>query len=72
MYLDELARGGPLRELLGRNVLDHLGTLFEEPPYVLQQELRRPAIYFSILDEIASGPRPCVTSPTPSTRRARR
>jgi len=57
MYLDELARGGPLKELLGENVLDHLGTLFEEPPYVLQQELRRPAIYFSILDEIASGPR---------------
>jgi AAA+ ATPase superfamily predicted ATPase len=57
MYLDELARGGPLKELLGENVLSHLGTLFEEPPYVLQQELRRPAIYFSILDEIASGPR---------------
>lgn len=57
MYLDELARGGPLRELLGENVLSHLGTLFEEPPYVLQQELQRPAIYFSILDEIASGPR---------------
>lgn len=57
MYLDELARGGPLRKLLGENVLSHLGTLFEEPPYVLQQELRRPAIYFSILDEVASGPR---------------
>ncbi len=57
MYLDELARGGPLKKLLGANVLSHLGTLFEEPPYVLQQELQRPAIYFSILDEIASGPR---------------
>ncbi len=57
MYLDELARGGPLKELLGANVLSHLGALFEEPPYVLQQELQRPAIYFSILDEIASGPR---------------
>jgi uncharacterized protein len=57
MYLDELARGGPLEKLLGENVLSHLGTLFEEPPYVLQQELQRPAIYFSILDEIASGPR---------------
>lgn len=58
MYLDELTRGGPLKELLGESVLSHLGTLFEEPPYVLQQELRRPAIYFSILDELASGPRP--------------
>lgn len=57
MYLDELARGGPLEQLLGENVLSHLGTLFEEPPFVLQQELRRPAIYFSILDEIAGGPR---------------
>jgi AAA+ ATPase superfamily predicted ATPase len=57
MYLDELGRGGPLKELLAENVLSHLGTLFEEPPYVLQQELRRPAIYFSILDEIASGPK---------------
>ncbi len=57
MYLDELGRGGPLRELLAANVLNHLGTLFEEPPYVLQQELRRPAVYFSILDEVASGPR---------------
>jgi AAA+ ATPase superfamily predicted ATPase len=57
MYLDELARGGSLKALLSKNVLSHLGALFEEPPYVLQQELRRPAIYFSILDEIASGPR---------------
>lgn len=57
MYLDELARGDSLRNLLEANVLSHLGALFEEPPYVLQQELRRPAVYFSILDELASGPR---------------
>lgn len=57
MYLDELGRGGPLKKLLADNALSHLGTLFEEPPYVLQQELRRPAVYFSILDELASGPR---------------
>jgi len=57
MYLDELARGGPLKGLLTESVLNHLGSLFEEPPYVLQQELRRPAVYFSILDELASGPR---------------
>jgi uncharacterized protein len=57
MYLGELARGGSLKGLLSENVLNHLGTLFEEPPYVLQQELRRPAVYLSILDEIASGPR---------------
>lgn len=57
MYLDELGRGGPLRKLLEANVLNRLGTLFEEPPFVLQQELQRPAIYFSILDELAAGPR---------------
>lgn len=57
MYLDELGRGGRLRELLEANVLDRLGPLFEEPPYVLQQELRQPGIYFSILDELAAGPR---------------
>lgn len=57
MYLEELGRGGPLRRLLEANVLSRLGTLFEEPPFVLQQELQRPAIYFSILDELAAGPR---------------
>lgn len=57
MYLDELGRGGPLKRLLTDNVLNHLGSLFEEPPYVLQQELRQPGVYFSILDELASGPR---------------
>jgi uncharacterized protein len=57
MYLDELGRGGRLKNLLAENVLGHLGSLFEEPPYVLQQELQRPAIYFSILDEIALRPR---------------
>ncbi len=40
MYLEELGRGGPLRRLLEANVLSQLGTLFEEPPFVLQQELR--------------------------------
>ncbi len=57
MYLDELGRGGKLKELLIKNALSHLGTLFEEPPYVLQQELQRPGVYLSILDEVAAGPR---------------
>ena len=57
LYLDELGRGRALRELLEANVLNPLGSLFEEPPFVLQQELQRPAIYFSLLEEIASGPR---------------
>lgn len=57
MYLDELGRGGPLQRSLEENVLHRLGILFEEPPFVLQQELQRPAIYFSLLEEIAAGPR---------------
>lgn len=57
MYLDELGRGGPLPRLLEESVLSRLGLLFEEPPYVLQQELQRPGTYFSILDELAAGPR---------------
>jgi AAA+ ATPase superfamily predicted ATPase len=57
LYLDELGRGGRLRDLLETRVLDRLGILFEEPPFVLQQELQRPAVYFSLLEEIASGPR---------------
>jgi len=57
MYLDELGRGGRLERLLADKVLNHLGVLFEEPPYVLQQELRQPGTYFSILEEVATGPR---------------
>jgi AAA+ ATPase superfamily predicted ATPase len=57
LYLDELGRGGALRQLLEEHVLHRLGGLFEEPPFVLQQELQRPAVYFSLLEEIASGPR---------------
>ncbi len=57
LYLDELGRGGPLRKLLEENVLHRLGSLFEEPPFVLQQELQRPGVYFSLLEEIATGPR---------------
>lgn len=57
LYLDELGRGRALRESLEANVLNPLGSLFEEPPFVLQQELQRPATYFSLLEEIASGPR---------------
>lgn len=57
LYLDELGRGGTLRGLLEENVLHRLGGLFEEPPFVLQQELQRPGVYFSLLEEIAAGPR---------------
>lgn len=56
-YLTDLARGGPLRDLLCAHVLNRHGALFNEPPYVLQQELRQPGFYLSILEQLARGPR---------------
>ena len=55
-YLADLGRGGPLPRLLREHVLDRHGALFNEPPYVLQQELRRPGFYLSILERLARGP----------------
>lgn len=54
-YLGELGRG-PLAELVCGNVLDPRGPLFDEPRTVLEQELRSPATYFSILEALAAGP----------------
>jgi uncharacterized protein len=55
-YLSELGRGGSLARLLREHVLDRHGALFNEPPYVLQQELRQPGFYLSILERLAAGP----------------
>lgn len=55
-YLSDLGRGESLRELLCEQVLDRHGALFNEPPYVLQQELRKPGFYLSILERLARGP----------------
>jgi hypothetical protein len=55
-YLADLGRGAPLARLLREQVLDRHGALFNEPPYVLQQELRRPGFYLSILERLARGP----------------
>lgn len=55
-YLTDLGRGEPLARLLRERVLDRHGALFNEPPYVLQQELRRLGFYLSILERLARGP----------------
>ncbi len=55
-YLSDLGRGGSLEQLLCEQVLDRHGALFNEPPYVLQQELRQPGFYLSILERLARGP----------------
>jgi AAA+ ATPase superfamily predicted ATPase len=55
-YLSDLGRGGSLARRLREQVLDRRGALFNEPPYVLQQELRQPGFYLSILERLARGP----------------
>ncbi|WP_129668927.1 ATP-binding protein [Phytoactinopolyspora endophytica] len=58
LYLDELGRGpGDLREQVCRRVLNHRGPLFNDPREVLEEELRQPGIYFSMLEELAFGMR---------------
>jgi hypothetical protein len=54
-YLDELGKGS-LREVVSRSVLDRRGPLFNDPRVVLEQELRNPATYFSILEELSKNP----------------
>lgn len=58
LYLDELGRGrGDLRERICERVLSHRGPLFNDPREVLEEELRQPGIYFSLLEELALGER---------------
>lgn len=54
-YLYELGRG-PLRDAVCENALNRRGALFDDPRTVLEQELRSPATYFSILEALADGP----------------
>ncbi len=55
LYLDELARGGTLRNQICRRVLDPRGPLFNDPREVLEEELRTPGTYYSLLEELATG-----------------
>ena len=57
LYLDELGGGGSLRERICSRVLNSRGSLFDDPREVLEEELRSPGIYFSILEELAAGER---------------
>jgi AAA+ ATPase superfamily predicted ATPase len=54
-YLAELGQGGTLRALVCRRVLDRRAPLYDDPRLVLERELREPAIYFSLLEELARG-----------------
>jgi AAA+ ATPase superfamily predicted ATPase len=55
-HLAELGKGADLRGLVCERVLDRRGPLFNDPRGVLEQELRSPATYFSILEELADHP----------------
>lgn len=54
LYLDELGGGGSLRERVCSRVLNSRGPLFDDPREVLEEELRSPGIYFSVLEELAA------------------
>ena len=55
LYLDELASGGTLRERICGRVLDSRGPLFNDPREVLEEELRAPGVYYSLLEELSTG-----------------
>jgi AAA+ ATPase superfamily predicted ATPase len=55
LYLDELGRGGSLADRICTRVLDPRGPLFNDPREVLEEELRAPGVYYSLLEELATG-----------------
>lgn len=57
LYLDELGRGGTLRQRVCVRVLDPRGPLFNDPREVLEEELRSPGVYYSLLEALATGKR---------------
>ena len=55
LYLDELARGGTLNDRICSRVLNPRGPLFNDPREVLEEELRAPGVYYSLLEELSTG-----------------
>jgi uncharacterized protein len=54
-YLAEVGSGGSLRQRVCQRVLDRHAPLFNDPRLVLERELQAPAVYFSLLEELARG-----------------
>jgi AAA+ ATPase superfamily predicted ATPase len=54
-YLEQFERGVELATNIERHVLSKGAFLYEEPEFLLRQELREPATYMAILQAIASG-----------------
>lgn len=55
LHLDELARGGTLPDRIRTRVLNPRGPLFNDPREVLEEELRAPGVYYSILEALSTG-----------------
>ncbi len=55
LYLDEIGRGKLLGQRICDRVLDPRGPLFNDPREVLEEELRAPGIYYSLLEELSTG-----------------
>ncbi|MFB6158122.1 MAG: ATP-binding protein [Candidatus Nanohalobium sp.] len=55
MYLTSFDYSKSLDQNIRDEILDASSALFEEPEFLLRQELRQPSRYFSILESIANG-----------------
>jgi AAA+ ATPase superfamily predicted ATPase len=55
LYLDEIGRDKALSRRICERVLDPRGPLFNDPREVLEEELRSPGIYYSLLEELSTG-----------------
>jgi AAA+ ATPase superfamily predicted ATPase len=55
LYLDELGAGATLKQRVCARVLDPRGPLFNDPREVLEEELRSPGVYYSLLEELSTG-----------------
>jgi hypothetical protein len=56
-YLEMFADSGNLFKSIEKNILNPSGYLYNEPQFVLQNEVNEPITYFSILQIIANGER---------------
>lgn len=55
MYLTSFDYSRSLKQNIREEILDPSSALFEEPEFLLRQELRQPSRYASILESIANG-----------------
>ncbi len=54
-YLEKFENGLTIEENVKRKILNKNEFLYEEPRFLLMEELREPSLYFAILKAIASG-----------------